>query len=179
MRYPLPFGLLALLLLLFWFGLGTNPTLVPSPLIGKPLPAFELPELKAPELVLRAEDLAGKPALINVWASWCVECRHEHPLLLALSRDGDIPIYGLNYKDERADALRWLERMGDPYTANLHDLHGRAGLDLGVYGVPETFVIDAQGIIRYKHIGALDERVLQERILPLLRGTAPMRSGGS
>jgi cytochrome c biogenesis protein CcmG/thiol:disulfide interchange protein DsbE len=168
MRYALPLGLLLLLLMLFWFGLGTNPTLVPSPLIGKPLPRFELPELRAPDLVLHTADLTGRPALLNVWASWCVECRHEHPLLLELSRTGVFPVYGLNYKDEREDALRWLERYGDPYTASLHDLHGRAGLDLGVYGVPETFVIDAGGVIRYKHVGAIDERVLRERILPLL-----------
>jgi cytochrome c biogenesis protein CcmG/thiol:disulfide interchange protein DsbE len=170
MRYALPLGLLALLLVLFWFGLGSNPMLVPSPFIGKPVPSFELPELRAPGRTVRAADLAGRPALINVWASWCIECRHEHPLLLALARDGRFPIYGLNYKDEREDALRWLERFGDPYTFSLHDLQGRAGLDLGVYGVPETFVLDAQGIIRYKHIGAIDEGVLRDRILPLLGG---------
>ena len=178
MRYALPFGLLAFLLLLFWFGLGGNPTLVPSPLIGKPVPPFELPELKAPDRTMRAADLAGKPMLLNVWASWCVECRHEHPFLLALSRNGAVPIYGLNYKDERPDALRWLEQFGDPYTASLHDLHGRAGLDLGVYGVPETFVIDAHGIIRYKHIGAVDEQVLRDRILPLLQEPAATTGGG-
>jgi len=177
MRYVLPFSLLLLLLLLFWFGLGNNPTLVPSPLIGKPLPSFELPDLNAPERMIRAADLGGRPVLLNVWASWCVECRHEHPLLLALSRDGGVPIYGLNYKDERPDALRWLERHGDPYTASLHDLHGRAGLDLGVYGVPETFVLDAGGVIRYKHVGALDERTLREHILPLLGEPAPAGSG--
>lgn len=178
MRYALPIGLLALLLLLFWLGLGGNPTLVPSPLIGKPVPPFELPELKSPDRILRTSDLIGRPALINIWASWCVECRHEHPLLLNLSRNGDVPIYGLNYKDERADALRWLDQFGDPYTTSLHDLHGRAGLDLGVYGVPETFVIDGQGIVRYKHIGALDEQVLRDHVLPALRGTAGAGSGG-
>jgi cytochrome c biogenesis protein CcmG/thiol:disulfide interchange protein DsbE len=114
--------------------------------------------------------------LLNVWASWCVECRHEHPLLLALARAGTVPVFGLNYKDERMDALRWLEQFGDPYAASAHDLHGRAGLDLGVYGVPETFVIDAQGIIRYKHIGAVNEQILRERILPLLQ-EAPARGG--
>jgi cytochrome c biogenesis protein CcmG/thiol:disulfide interchange protein DsbE len=167
MRYLLPVGLLLLLLVLFWLGLGGNPTHVPSPLIGKPLPAFELPELRDPARILRAADFRGRPVLLNVWASWCVECRHEHPLLLALARDGTVPLFGLNYKDERADALHWLERFGDPYAASLHDLHGRAGLDLGVYGVPETFVIDADGIIRYKHIGAIDEQALRDRILPL------------
>jgi len=179
MRYALPFGLLALILLLFWFGLGNNPTLVPSPLIGKPVPQFELPELRTQDRILRTADLTGRPVLLNVWASWCVECRHEHPLLMRLSRDGKVPIYGLNYKDERSDALRWLEQFGDPYTASLHDLHGRAGLDLGVYGVPETFVVDARGIIRYKHIGAVDEQVLRDRILPLLIEPAAPVSGGN
>lgn len=172
MRYLAPLGLLLILLGLFWFGLGGNPSLVPSPLIGKPLPAFELPDLAQPERSWRSAELGGRPALINVWASWCVECRHEHPLLLELARDARFPVYGLNYKDQRDDALAWLERFGDPYRASLHDLHGRAGLELGVYGVPETFVIDAAGVIRYKKIGALDAAEVQRELLPLLERLA-------
>ena len=140
---------------------------MPSPLIGKPLPAFTLPELGS-EATLSAESLHGTPRLLNVWASWCVACRVEHPLLVELARSGRVPIVGLNYKDARDDALGWLDRHGDPYERTVFDHEGRLGLDLGVYGVPETFVLDRHGIIRYKQVGPISREVLDDVILPLL-----------
>ena len=169
-RYLIPLVLLLALMGLFAFGLRMDPRRVPSPFIGKPAPAFDLPQLHAPEQRLTQAMLRGRPVLLNVWASWCVECRHEHGLLLQLATRNNIPIYGLNYKDARADALRWLEERGNPYVASAADEDGKVGIDYGVYGVPETFVMDGAGIIRYKHIGALTEQAVNETILPLLNG---------
>ena len=174
-RYLIPLIVFIALVGLFAIGLGMDPSRVPSPFIGKPAPAFDLPQLHAPDQRLTQATLRGRPVLLNVWASWCVECRHEHGLLLQLAAQQHIPIYGLNYKDTRADALRWLEEMGDPYVASAADADGKVGIDYGVYGVPETFVMDADGIIRYKHIGALTEKAVAENILPLL---GPARSPG-
>jgi cytochrome c biogenesis protein CcmG, thiol:disulfide interchange protein DsbE len=173
-RYLIPLGIFAALVALLAIGLGKDPRRVPSPFIGKPAPAFDLPQLQAPDLRLTTDMLNGQPVLLNVWASWCVECRHEHALLMQLATEKNIPIYGLNYKDARADALRWLEDWGNPYMLTGADTDGRVGIDYGVYGVPETFVMDANGVIRHKHIGALTEKVVQEVILPLLaEGAAP------
>jgi cytochrome c biogenesis protein CcmG/thiol:disulfide interchange protein DsbE len=174
-RYLIPLLVFIALAGLFAIGLGMDPRRVPSPFIGKPAPAFDLPQLHTPDQRLTQAMLRGRPVLLNVWASWCVECRHEHGLLLQLARQQNFPIYGLNYKDTRADALRWLEERGDPYVASAADADGKVGIDYGVYGVPETFVMDADGIIRYKHIGALTEKAVAEIILPLL---APARSPG-
>jgi len=167
-RYLAP--LLAFLALagLLYKGLGLDPRKVPSPLIDKPAPTFRLPTLKQPERFLGSETFKGKVSLLNVWATWCVACRQEHPVLMQLSRLG-VPIYGLNYKDKRDDAKRWLDRFGDPYVANAFDKEGRVGIDWGVYGTPETFVIDKQGVIRHKHIGPLSYADIQDEILPLVR----------
>lgn len=168
MRFALPFGLFVVVVALLAVGLQLDPRHVPSPLIGKPLPGFALERLATPgEQVARA-DLLGEAYLLNVWASWCVACRQEHPLLVELARRGRVTLVGLNYKDERADARRWLAERGDPYRLSLYDHDGRLGLDLGVYGVPETFLIDAEGVIRHKHIGPLDAATYERDIAPLL-----------
>jgi cytochrome c biogenesis protein CcmG/thiol:disulfide interchange protein DsbE len=153
---------------LFAIGLRLDPRLVPSPLIGKPVPQFDLAPVKGRTLGLATRDLKGEPSLVNVFASWCTACREEHPLLMRMSRDGMVAIHGLNYKDRPQDAERWLAQLGDPYTRTGADLTGRVGIDWGVYGVPETFVVDREGRIAYKHIGVLTPRALEETILPLL-----------
>lgn len=150
-------------------GLGMNPREIPSPLIGKPLPQFELPRLLQPDQTLSNTDLLGKVSLVNVWATWCVSCRAEHEVLVQLARTGQVDIYGLNWKDERDKATIWLRRLGDPYTATAFDEIGRTAIDLGVYGAPETFVVDTKGLIRYKHAGPLSVELLNEKILPLVQ----------
>ena len=167
-RYLTPLVLFLALAALLYKGLALNPREVPSPLIGKPAPEFTLPELKDASKLLSHTDFHGKVTLLNVWATWCVSCRAEHPLLMQLARQG-VTIYGLDYKDTREDAQRWLSRFGDPYVANAFDADGRVGIDWGVYGTPETFVIDQQGIIRHKHIGPLTEDAIQREILPLIQ----------
>jgi cytochrome c biogenesis protein CcmG/thiol:disulfide interchange protein DsbE len=142
---------------------------VPSPLIDKPAPAFQLSRLDRPQEAVRAEDLRGKVWLLNVWASWCVACLQEHPLLVEFSRQGVVPIYGLNYKDKRDAAAAWLAKHGNPYTLSLVDADGRVGIDYGVYGVPETFLIDQQGVIRFKQIGPVTPEVIDGKILPLIK----------
>ena len=173
--YLLPIAVFGCIGVLLYLGLYRDPTLVPSPLIGKPVPEFELGPVQGRTLGLSSEDLKGEVTLVNVFASWCVACRDEHPLFLALVREGVITIHGLNYKDTPADADAWLDALGDPYTRIGADLDGRVGLDWGVYGVPETFVVDGNGHIAYKHIGPVTPRVLDEIILPLVRG---LRAGG-
>ena len=168
MRYVLPLGIFGALVVVLAIGLTRDPRLVPSPLIGKPAPDFALSTLHEPGRVLTRSDLLGQPFVLNVWASWCVACRDEHPLLLELERSGAARVVGLNYKDERAAADAWLRERGDPYALTLFDPHGRLGLDLGVYGVPETFVIDATGTIRHKHVGPLTAGVISGQLLPLL-----------
>jgi cytochrome c biogenesis protein CcmG/thiol:disulfide interchange protein DsbE len=163
---------LALFGVLAWFlavGLGRDPKEVPSPLIGKPAPAFALTRLDDPQTTIRRDDLLGKVWMLNVWASWCVACREEHPVLVEFSRRKLVPVYGLNYKDARADGLRWLANFGNPYDASIVDADGKVGIDYGVYGVPETFIVDKQGVIRYKQIGPVTPEVLRDRIEPLLR----------
>jgi len=167
MRYVIPIGVFVLLLAVLAVGLKLDPRHVPSPLIGQPVPAFDLPDLENESPVTSAT-LRGKPRLLNVWASWCVACRVEHPLLLALARSQRIEIIGLNYKDERTDAIAWLERHGNPYELTVFDQAGRLGLDLGVYGVPETFLLDRNGIIRYKQVGPITDEALESVILPLI-----------
>jgi cytochrome c biogenesis protein CcmG, thiol:disulfide interchange protein DsbE len=149
--------------------LGTDPSLVPSPLIGKAVPAFSLPPVKGRQLGLASADLKGEVSLVNVFASWCVACREEHPVLMQLKRTGTVPVHGLNYKDRPDDAARWLDTMGDPYTRTGADLDGRVGIDWGVYGVPETFVVDAEGRIAFKQIGPVTSEILDQTILPLVR----------
>ena len=169
LRYLLPLLLFAVLVGFLARGLSLNPREIPSPLIDKPAPAFSLPTLDAPEQQLSAQDLRGKVWILNVWASWCVACRIEHPLLVEFSKTGSVPIYGLNYKDKREDAIGWLNKFGNPYTRSVSDSKGLVGIDFGVYGVPETFVIDKNGVIRFKQIGPVTPEVLRDDILPLLR----------
>jgi cytochrome c biogenesis protein CcmG/thiol:disulfide interchange protein DsbE len=162
-------GIFIALLLLLGVGLTLNPREVPSPLIGKPAPKFTLPLLHEPSKSFSSSKQLGSVWLFNVWASWCVECREEHPVLLQFASTGLVPVYGLDYKDKREDGLRWLERYGDPYRATFFDAEGRVGIDYGVYGVPETFVIDKRGIIRFKQIGVVTPEVLAQDIIPLVR----------
>ena len=169
LRFLIPLGLFVVLVVFLAVGLKLDPREVPSPLIGKPAPEFALPRLDNAQQTIRRADLLGKVWILNVWASWCASCRDEHPLLVEYSRSKTVPIYGLNYKDTRDAGQQWLARFGNPYHASLFDQDGRVGIDWGVYGVPETFVVDRQGMIRFKHIGALTPEILRERIEPLVR----------
>jgi len=165
----IPLGVFVVLCAFLLVGLWRDPREVPSPLIGKPAPGFTLAQLHDPSKTLGPADLKGQVWLLNVWASWCVACREEHPLLVALAKAKIVPIVGLDYKDESAAGMRWLAQYGDPYSASVVDRDGRVGLDWGVYGVPETFVIDKLGTIRYKQIGPITAEVLEKKILPLVR----------
>jgi cytochrome c biogenesis protein CcmG, thiol:disulfide interchange protein DsbE len=167
-RYLLPLLVFLVLVGFFAIGLNLNPREVPSPLIGKPAPAFNLPVLDAPERKLSLQELKGKVWVLNVWASWCVPCQVEHPLVTDLAKTGGVPVYGLNYKDKAADASAWLAKLGNPYIATLSDTDGLVGIDYGVYGVPETFVIDQQGVIRLKHIGPLTADAVRDKLKPML-----------
>lgn len=150
-------------------GLTLKPSEVPSPLIDKPAPNFTLPLLATPETSFTSESMKGQVWLLNVWASWCAACLDEHPVIAELAKTGIAPIVGLNYKDVRREALAWLERHGDAYTLSVSDTQGRVGIDYGVYGVPETFVIDKQGFIRYKHIGPVTPSAVRNTFLPLIQ----------
>jgi len=187
-RYFWILGGFAALVALLAIGLGLNPRDVPSPLVGKPAPAFSLNILATPDKTLSPKDMQGKVWLLNVWSSWCVSCRAEHPVLVEFSKKVDVPLIGLNYKEVRGDgeidmgkispdeerklafqrANQWLSQHGDPYKLTVMDLDGRVGIDYGVYGVPETYVIDKAGIIRMKHTGPISPEVLSQKILPLL-----------
>ncbi|PKO87691.1 MAG: DsbE family thiol:disulfide interchange protein [Betaproteobacteria bacterium HGW-Betaproteobacteria-12] len=187
-RYYWVLGAFGALVILLAIGLGLNPRDIPSPLVGKPVPAFKLAVLATPDKTFAPEDLRGKPWLLNVWASWCVSCRQEHPVLVEFSRKVDVPLIGLNYKEVRGDggidigkigadeelamtvqrANGWLRAHGDPYRLTALDIDGRVGIDFGVYGVPETYVIDKAGIIRMKHTGPITPDVLAKKIMPLL-----------
>ena len=168
-RFLLPLVVFAVLVVFLGIGLTLDPREVPSPLIGKPAPEFKLPALDQPQQVMTPADLRGKVWLLNVYASWCVPCRVEHPLFVDLARSGVVPIYGLNYKDKREDAQAWLDRFGNPYQRTLVDADGRVGIDYGVYGVPETFLIDKQGVIRYKQIGPVTAEALRDKIIPMVK----------
>lgn len=168
-KFLIPLALFLVLAGFLFVGLGLNPREVPSPLIGKPVPAFSAPLLANPAQHLAPAELRGKVWMLNVWASWCGPCREEHPVVTAFAQRKLIPVYGLNYKDQAANSTAWLREQGDPYTASLVDADGRIGLDFGVYGVPETFVIDQAGVIRYKKVGVLTPEVVDKDILPLLR----------
>ena len=168
LRFILP--LMAFLVMVVFLGIGLklDPHDVPSPLINKPAPAFTLPQLHEPQKTFSPADMKGKVWLLNVWASWCVSCRQEHVYLTEFARDGSINLMGLNYKDEPAAAMQWLERLGNPYKISISDIDGMAGLDWGVYGVPETFIIDKKGIVRHKQTGPVDPTILQTIIMPLI-----------
>jgi cytochrome c biogenesis protein CcmG/thiol:disulfide interchange protein DsbE len=165
----IPLAVFGVLFAFLLAGLGLNPREVPSPLIGKPAPAFDLVRLHQPERKLGTHDLKGQVWLLNVWASWCVSCRVEHPVLVELAKSKLVPIVGLNYKDKRDEGIAWLKQWGNPYDVSVVDGDGRVGIDWGVYGVPETFVVDKAGVVRYKHIGPVDAAALEKKILPLVR----------
>ena len=168
-RHLIPLLVFVVLVGFLWAGLSLNPREVPSPLIGRPAPAFSLPQLRNPGAVINAADLKGQVWLLNVFASWCTPCLEEHPYLVDLAKSGVVPVYGLNYKDRHEAALKWLDKHGDPYAGIVVDAEGRTGIEYGVYGVPETFVIDKLGVIRFKHIGPLTPDVLEDEILPMIR----------
>ena len=168
MRFILPLVIFLVLAAFLYKGLHLDPREVPSPLIDKPAPAFNLPQLLDPKKTFSPQEMKGKVWLLNVWASWCVSCREEHPLLVALSEQKIVPIYGLDYKDKREDAETVLRNGGNPYALVAFDADGRVGIDYGVYGVPETYVIDKNGIIRYKQIGPITPQNLRETLLPLV-----------
>ena len=169
LRFIIPFAVFVLLAVFLAVGLTRDPREVPSPLVGKPAPAFRLTQLHEEKLAFAPEDMKGKVWLLNVWASWCVSCRVEHPLLVEMSRSKVVPIVGLNYKDGRDEGVQWLAKFGNPYALSAFDVDGKVGIDYGVYGVPETFVIDKQGVIRYKQIGPITPEALERKILPLLK----------
>lgn len=162
----LPLALFLVLAVLLYRGLFLNPAELPSALIGKPVPAFSLPAVDDPARTLSEADLKGKPALLNVWATWCVSCKAEHPVLTELAAQG-VNIVGINYKDDNANALKWLKEFHNPYQLDIRDEQGSLGLNLGVYGAPETFLVDKHGIIRHKFVGVIDQRVWREQLAPL------------
>ena len=169
LRFIIPLAVFGVLAAFLAVGLKLDPREVPSPLIGKPAPAFALTQLGDAAKTLGREEMLGKVWLLNVFASWCTPCLDEHPHLMAFARTKQVPMIGLNYKDTRANATQWLARHGNPYEAALFDGDGRIGIDFGVYGVPETFVIDRQGVIRFKHVGPVTPEVIDKRIVPLLK----------
>ena len=165
----IPLGIFAVLLVFLAIGLTRDPHEIPSPLIGKPAPAFTAPVLDKPGQSFAANDMLGKVWLLNTWASWCVACRQEHPLLVEFAKTNALPIIGLDYKDQEADGMKWLARYGNPYNMAITDKDGRIGIDFGVYGVPESFLIDKAGIIRYKQIGPFTEEALRDKLIPLIK----------
>lgn len=167
-RTLIPLALFAVLVGFLAVGLRLDPHEVPSPLVNKPAPAFKIAQLEQPDMQFSPDDLKGKVWVLNVWASWCVACRQEHPVLMTFARAKVAPLIGLDYKDQRKDAMGVLKRAGNPYDLTAFDGDGRVGIDYGVYGVPESYVIDKAGVIRYKHIGPITEDALQQTIIPLI-----------
>jgi cytochrome c biogenesis protein CcmG/thiol:disulfide interchange protein DsbE len=168
LKFFLPIGAFLGLVVIFYIGLYQDPTLVPSPFIGKPAPEFELPSLHAPDKTVSSADMRGQVVLLNVWASWCPSCVQEHELLTQIAAAGTVPIFGLNWKDERSDGLVWLQRLGNPYTAIAYDRDNVVGIDWGVYGAPETFLIDANGIILHKLVGQMTPEIWAQEFVPLI-----------
>ncbi|MGE5615561.1 MAG: DsbE family thiol:disulfide interchange protein [Bacillota bacterium] len=169
LKYIIPLAVFGVLVAFFAIGLTRDPREVPSPFIGKPAPSFQLQRLEEPGRTFSPADMKGQVWMLNVWASWCVSCREEHPLLVEMSKRQLVPLVGLNYKDKRDDGLKWLRKFGDPYAMSAYDDEGKVGIDYGVYGVPETFVIDKEGVIRYKQIGPITPESLEKTLLPLIR----------
>jgi cytochrome c biogenesis protein CcmG/thiol:disulfide interchange protein DsbE len=167
-KFLVPLAIFVAIGIFLGIGLTLDPREVPSPLIGKPVPEFDLPPVQGRTLGLSDKNLVGEVSLVNVFASWCTACRDEHPLFMQMYQENIVPIHGLNYKDRPEDAAAWLDALRDPYTRTGADINGRVGIDWGVYGVPETFVIDREGRIAYKHIGAINRRVLEETVFPLI-----------
>jgi cytochrome c biogenesis protein CcmG/thiol:disulfide interchange protein DsbE len=169
LRMLIPLAVFLVLVVFLYVGLFRDPREIPSPLVNKPAPAFTLAQLHAPDKPISAADMKGQVWLLNVWASWCVSCREEHPLLVELAKAKVVPLVGLNYKDKNDLGIAWLRQNGDPYNFSVVDADGRVGIDYGVYGVPETFVIDKNGVIRYKQIGPITAEALEKKIMPLVR----------
>ena len=164
-----PLILFVVLVMFLLVGLRRDPHEVPSPLINKSAPEFQLPQLQKAAATFSAKEMRGKVWLLNFWGTWCVACREEHPLLVQYAKTGAVPIYGVDYKDERAAALQWLDEFGNPYTLTAFDVDGRVSIDYGVYGAPESYLIDRNGVIRFKQIGPITEDVWQNKILPLAK----------
>jgi len=168
-KFLLPLTIFGVVMGFLAVGLTLNPREIPSPLVGKAAPVFSLPQLHEQDKVFSPDDMKGQVWLLNFWASWCSGCRTEHPVLMDLAGSGAVPIYGVDYKDQRGEALAWLDQWGNPYPIVAVDAAGKIGIDYGVYGVPETYVIDKQGLIRYKQIGPLDDETVEKKILPLVK----------
>ncbi len=158
----IPLGLFIVLGAFLWKGLSIDPTELPSALLGKPFPNFKVETVENANKIATNADLIGQPVLVNVWATWCPSCRHEHAQLLRMAQENKIPIIGLNYKDNREAALNWLQQLGNPYQFNIYDEKGMLGLDLGVYGAPETYLLDKNGIVKYRHVGGVTDEVWQK-----------------
>jgi cytochrome c biogenesis protein CcmG/thiol:disulfide interchange protein DsbE len=171
MRYAIPLIIFLVIVAFLARGLsgGYDPHIIPSVLIGKPAPEFQLPELRDPTKTFSPQQMHGKVWLLNIWGSWCAACREEHPYLLELAKAGTVPIYGLDWKDKREDGLATLDELGDPYVLNVSDVNGRVAVDYGVTGAPESYLIDKNGVIRYKEVGQLTPEIIQKKILPLVR----------
>ena len=167
-RAVLPIVIFLILAGFLYVGLYKDPSLVPSPLIGKPVPTFAASALNDPDKIITNKDLLGEYALINVWATWCAACKQEHAALVYLAKQKKMPIFGLNYKDDRAAAIEWLEQYGDPYVFSVFDENGRIGIDFGVYGAPETFLIDRQGVIRHKLVGIMTPEIWESQFVPII-----------
>lgn len=167
--YLLPLGLFFSLIIVFYIGLGLNPQLLPSALIGQPTPVFTLPKLSNPDEVIKETDLHGKISLLNIWATWCPSCKQEHPVLMKIAKTNAVPIYGLFYKDDPKKGNVWLKDYGNPYQENAVDLDGKVGIEWGTYGTPETFIIDQKGIIQYKHVGPISWNDWQSTLLPMIK----------
>jgi cytochrome c biogenesis protein CcmG, thiol:disulfide interchange protein DsbE len=176
LRFLIPGLLFTVLVGFFLVGLQRDPSLIPSPLIGKPAPEFSLEDLRDPVLRVATADLAGRTYLLNVWGTWCPGCREEHDTLLTIARSSGVPMIGLNWKDDRTQALRWLSQLGDPYEAVAFDPEGEAAIDWGVYGAPETFLVGADGIILAKRVGPMTLQAWQRDFVPLINGAAGERS---
>ena len=175
-KYIIPIVAFVVLAGFFYRGLFLNPRTVPSPFIGKPAPSFDLEELRDATQRFATTDMLGRPAVLNVWATWCAGCREEHGFLMQLDRSDEVPLYGMNYRDERPKALDWLRKLGDPYDRIAYDPEGLGSLDWGVYGAPETFLLDPAGIVVYKHLGPLNPRIWAEEFRPriaAMQGAAP------
>jgi len=168
-RFLIPAFIFLVLTGFLFVGLYKDPSLVPSPLIGKPIPTFAASTLRDPAKIMTNKDIQGDYALVNVWATWCAACKQEHSALVFLANKLQVPIYGLNYKDDRASALNWLQQYGDPYVANIFDENGRIGIDFGVYGAPETFLVDSSGIIRHKLVGIMTPDVWEQQFVPKIK----------
>jgi cytochrome c biogenesis protein CcmG/thiol:disulfide interchange protein DsbE len=169
LKFGIPLALFAVLVAFLFVGLFRDPREVPSPLIGKSAPSFEVAQLHDGKLSFSPAEMKGKVWLLNVWASWCVSCRVEHPLLVEMAKRNLVPIVGLNWKDQRADGLKWLAQYGNPYALSVWDIEGKVAIDYGVYGAPESFLIDKKGVIRYKQIGPITPEALEKTILPLIK----------